>query len=615
MKLRLLLSLPALVPLLTLFFPASTLRAQYVQATTNYVQHFFRLSTQAVPGTVASILGTATIHRATSAVRADDSDRADLATVATWADRSVYSTFSDYSTNATYFSGTDAWMEFIGHTAVVHRIVAKNTNFVGVLKHLEYNGPYTPLHYSGTNQSGLPYWQTAGIASPTGVLTHDPSALTWTLTANTNRYYGIYERVFTNKSESAYALPLVVYAQPGGEAKGSASLSWGLTTEIPDPVVTVSTLDFTTAFTNTTAAVAAEAMLRASGDLAGRNYADAVSAAAKTQAVDEASAYADAVSAAAKTQAVVEASAYADTVYTAAQSAAQSYASTLMQTGTAARATSADYATVAGTATILLGESAWFTMSGTTGLLYRVETNTNVIRVVSHSQDYNGPSGPFYYYGQVDHEIFWDSDDHADYVVQLSSSWRLYGNSPQFVGYAAGAVMPALLDYLDVGTGTCTLDWGLATNAYAIATTADLDAALAAYSTIGHVHAIADVTGLQDALDTIPDEAEIESIAEAAASAALAALPQPGCTDLSTSTNVTVTGATVTYAATPSGAYTIGIATNAPRYAYAIEIAGTNAASFATGITLRGDWTPSGTNLVVLYPGTGTLYRAAGRAY
>jgi hypothetical protein len=343
----------------------------------------------------------------------------------------------------------------------------------------------------------------------------------------------------------------------------------------------------------TSGQVAAEAVLRVAGDLAGSNYADAVS--------------------------------------TAAQSAAQAYAGTLMQTGTAARATSADYATVAGTATnatyatssgtanlatnatILLGDSAWFTMSGTTGLLYKVTaTDTNVIRVVSHSQDYNGPSGPFegplivYDYLSWGGTIWWNSAEGYSFI---GSTW---------VGTTSSLTLPATYHGDEDGLysyGSVTIDWGLATNAYAIATTADLDAALAAYSTNGHGHAIADVTGLQDALDSIPDEAEIESIAEAAASAALATIPSAGCTDLSTSTNVTVTGMTVTYAAAPSGPYTIGIATNAPRYAYAIEIAGTNAASFAAGITLRGDWTPSGTNLVVLYPGTGTLYRAAGRAY
>lgn len=346
----------------------------------------------------------------------------------------------------------------------------------------------------------------------------------------------------------------------------------------------------------TSGQVAAEAMLRVAGDLAGSNY--------------------------------------ADTVSTAAQSAAQSYAGTLMQTGTAARAMSADYATVAGTATnatYVLGPEAWITMSGTTGLLYKVTaTDTNVIRVVSHSQDYNGPMGPW---------EWWDAPEES----ALTSGWGATdGTADSYIRYAGGGDFfwylqdeltfnARWVDYVDPGStlprtlhgysgfgeeGTVTIDWGLQTNAYAIATTADLANSLAAYATNGHGHAIADVTGLQDALDSIPDEAEIESIAEAAASAALATIPGPGVTTLSGVTP-TITGVTIYYDYTPTDAYELRVAPNAPRYGYSVLISGTHAITLGSGLAWEGNAaiTPALTNRVVLVPHGTTNWNAIGRAY
>lgn len=91
-------------------------------------------------------------------------------------------------------------------------------------------------------------------------------------------------------------------------------------------------------------------------------------------------------------------------------------------------------------------------------------------------------------------------------------------------------------------------------------------------------------------------------------------LPGPGATDLGTGTNLVVTGATVAYYAAPTNAYTIAVDAGAPRYTYALEIMGTNAATMGTGLTLRGEWTPTGTNAVVIVPSTGTVWRVYGRA-
>lgn len=267
---------------------------------------------------------------------------------------------------------------------------------------------------------------------------------------------------------------------------------------------------------NVTVAVAAEAAQRVAGDLAGsNNVTSAVGAEAALRVAGD----------------------------LASQSNAQAYAAALMETGTAFRATAADYATSAGTAgtatnaTYVLGDSAWITMSGSTGLLYRVETNTNVIRVVSNSVDYSGPMGPFVWDGL----LIWGTGDAG--VNYSAETWTL-GNAVWFGQLVAAFELPQTMEPtgapLVLGTGTATLDWGLQTNAYAIATTADLTDALAAYSPTGHVHAISNVTGLQDALDTIPDEAEIESIAESAAETVAQTAPEwIGVTNLSAAITVT----------------------------------------------------------------------------
>ena len=91
------------------------------------------------------------------------------------------------------------------------------------------------------------------------------------------------------------------------------------------------------------------------------------------------------------------------------------------------------------------------------------------------------------------------------------------------------------------------------------------------------------------------------------------AIPGAGCTDLGATNGPTITGATVSYGAAPTTAYTLSVSATATRYCYAIEILSTNACTLGTGLNLRGTWTPTGTNIVTLVPCTGTLWRVYGR--
>jgi hypothetical protein len=91
-------------------------------------------------------------------------------------------------------------------------------------------------------------------------------------------------------------------------------------------------------------------------------------------------------------------------------------------------------------------------------------------------------------------------------------------------------------------------------------------------------------------------------------------IPGPGCTVLEGVTP-TISGATASYLFAPTNAYTLAVSSSAPRYTYNVEVFGTNAVTWAEGISLVGSWTPAATNLVVLSPSTGTVWRAYGRAY
>lgn len=217
------------------------------------------------------------------------------------------------------------------------------------------------------------------------------------------------------------------------------------------------------------------------------------------------------------------------------------YATSSGTATTAVTAASADYATSAGTAatatnaTYVLGPEAWITMSGTTGLLYRVESN-GVGYVVTGTLDpdatgtYRATSqqtGGKTVYAQADNSwyLWWlPSFEHWTISTTTIEIAEPYWSRTQSTDDPAEGAYTA---HGATGDATVTRVTNLPqTNSYAIATLTDLANSLAAYSTNGHGHAIADVDGLQDALNTIPDEAEIESIAESAAETVAQTAPE-----------------------------------------------------------------------------------------
>ena len=114
--------------------------------------------------------------------------------------------------------------------------------------------------------------------------------------------------------------------------------------------------------------------------------------------------------------------------------------------------------------------------------------------------------------------------------------------------------------------------------------------------------------------------ASVESLAALTNGAALGetalqpgAIPAAGCTFLGDTNGPVLTGATVSYLAAPTAAYTLSVDAAAPRYCYAVEILATNACTLGSGLTLGGSWTVTGTNIVTLVPSTGTLWRVYGR--
>ena len=90
-------------------------------------------------------------------------------------------------------------------------------------------------------------------------------------------------------------------------------------------------------------------------------------------------------------------------------------------------------------------------------------------------------------------------------------------------------------------------------------------------------------------------------------------IPGPGCTDLGATPTVTITGATVSQRAAPTGVYTVSVAQAASRYVYALEVISTNPCTLAAGLNLQGSWTITGTNILAIVPCTGTLWRVYGR--
>ena len=143
--------------------------------------------------------------------------------------------------------------------------------------------------------------------------------------------------------------------------------------------------------------------------------------------------------------------------------------------------------------------------------------------------------------------------------------------------------------------GTLMIDWVPVTNTYQVATQE------------GTVILIGNHDADPDAHPTLARQSEL------AGYVATTDIPGPGCTDISA--GGVVSGATAAHWFSSATNYTLSVSESAPRYTYSIEVLSTNASTFADGIELRGAWTPSGTNLVVIAPSTGTLWRAYGRAF
>jgi hypothetical protein len=86
------------------------------------------------------------------------------------------------------------------------------------------------------------------------------------------------------------------------------------------------------------------------------------------------------------------------------------------------------------------------------------------------------------------------------------------------------------------------------------------------------------------------------------------AIPGPGCTDLGTSVNLVLSGATVAYVANPTGVYTVSVATAASRYCYSLIVYSTNSYTLVSGLTQFGSASIGATNEFGLSPKTNSGY-------
>jgi len=128
---------------------------------------------------------------------------------------------------------------------------------------------------------------------------------------------------------------------------------------------------------------------------------------------------------------------------------------------------------------------------------------------------------------------------------------------------------------------------------------------------------ISAVNAGETAADVAADLAAHEAAADphgdrAYADGLVAGIPAAGCTELYGVTPE-ISGATYSYFLAATNAYTLSVGASVPRYHYSIEVLGSHACTLASGLNLRGTWTPTGTNIVTLVPGTGTVWRVYGR--
>jgi hypothetical protein len=86
------------------------------------------------------------------------------------------------------------------------------------------------------------------------------------------------------------------------------------------------------------------------------------------------------------------------------------------------------------------------------------------------------------------------------------------------------------------------------------------------------------------------------------------AIPAAGCTDLGTSANLVISGATTFYEATPVGVYTVNVASAASRWCYSLIVYSTNSYTLASGLTQFGSASIGSTNEFCLSPKTNGGY-------
>jgi hypothetical protein len=272
------------------------------------------------------------------------------------------------------------------------------------------------------------------------------------------------------------------------------------------------------------------------------------------------------------------------------------------------------HAVTAGRIAVAGDADYWLTVCGGTGTLWRVSDDTNSIRVVSVSEDFtaNGITPglvitPIMTFEEFPNIVFWGNTS-GSLAVQFwrdMSVFEIY-DADVLNWFATASDLPATL-YRD-GSGSCVIDWGKTTNSYALATLADV----AALPTFPALNA-------SNAADRAYADAAIASHnTNGTAHADIRAMigPTNGCTELAYAadgTNVTITGATYSYFFAPDKAYTLSVAPDAPRYHYSIEIIGDHACTLPVGHRLRGSWTITGTNEVVVAPSTGTVWNVFGR--
>ncbi len=272
----------------------------------------------------------------------------------------------------------------------------------------------------------------------------------------------------------------------------------------------------------------------------------------------------------------------------------------------------------------------WLEVANGNTYIVEVTNSVDVYVVSTAGEGYNGPAAGTRWTGldltNLPLAVF-DNADGWDLSFAYPSCVMILESNPFVVppwsGQPVETTYPALPEgpfQMVSGTpenGSLALDWVPITNTYQVATqegtvtlignhNADPDA----HPTLVRTNHTGNVTvdGTVTATAFAGNGTAVTGVVKTTE------IPGPGCTLLS-GVAPEVSGATVNYLFSPTNAYTLSVSASAPRYNYGVSVMGTNACTLGTGISLVGTWTPSGTNLVVIAPSTGTLWRAYGRAF